>query len=245
MRLSTRLAGAVAVAALAVTTLTGPANAAPGDATLTFAPTAVLNEGTCVDHAFTYAVELPEGTSNWTLDVDLIGPDGAQHGTQLIGTFAGDPASGSEALQLCSLFEPTGTYQIYTTVDYKVGTAPTVFGSPTFEGSFQVVRSAKSRVSLKAKRKGAKIVSTARVTVSTGDAYSPVEAGGKVIFQKLVGKRWKKVDGALTNSSGVAKGKFTSRGTTRVRAVFKGMGEVLVGSGLPVPPAKSKVVRVR
>ena len=247
MKFAARLATVAAIAALAASTLTiaAPAHAAPGDATLTFAPTAVLNEGSCVDHAFTYSVELPDGTTSWTLDVDLVGPDGESHSRQLIGTFAGDAPSGSEALQLCSLFEPLGTYTIMTTTDYSVGTGNTVFGVKQSEGTFQVVRAAKTRTKLTAKRKGAKILSTAKVTVSTGGSYSPVEAGGKVLFQKKIGKKWKTVAKGKTSAKGIVKASFKSKGRTSVRAVFKGMGEVLVGSGLPVPPSTSKVVTVR
>lgn len=247
MSFVSRFASLTATAALAASALAfaPAANAAPGDATLSYAPTAILNEGSCVDHAFTYSVELPEGTTSWTLDIKMIGPDNEQHGSQLIGTFAGDAPSGSEALQLCSLFEPLGTYTILSTVDYKVGTAATVFGTQQSEGTFNVVRDAKTRTKLNAKRKGAKIVSKAKVTVSTGGDYSPVAAGGKVLFQKKVGKKWKTVAKDRTNASGRVKASFKSKGRTSVRALFKGMGEVLVGGGLPVPPSKSKVVTVR
>lgn len=245
MFLTTRIAGTVAAAALAVSTFATPAQAAPGDATLTFAPTAVLNEGSCVDHAFTYSVELPEGTTDWTMAVNMVGPDGESHSRATVGAFKQSAPAGTEALQLCSLFEPLGTYQIFTTTDYRVGQTATVFGAETLEGTFEVVRSAKTKASIKAKRKGAKIVTTSKVTVSTGKEFGPVEAGGPVVFQKLVGKKWKTVDKAVTNASGVAKGSFKSKGKTKVRAVFQGMGEVLVGSGLPVPPATSKSVQVR
>lgn len=247
MSFASRFVTIAATAALAASTLAvaAPATAAPGDATLSYAPTAILNEGSCVDHAFTYVVELPEGTTSWTLDIKMMGPDGEQHGSQLIGTFAGDPPSGSEALQLCSLFEPLGTYTILSTVDYKVGNAATVFGTQQFEGTFEVVRKAKTRTKLTGKRKGAKILGNAKVTVSTGGTFSPVEGGGKVVFQKKVGKKWKTVAKGRTNASGRVKVSFRSKGRTSVRALFKGMGEVLVGGGLPVPPSKSKVVTVR
>lgn len=244
MKPSIRLGVAAAGAALAASTLAAPAQADPGDVTLTFAPTAVLAKGTCVDHAFTYAVELPEDVTTWSLDVDLVGPDGASHSGQLIGAFNGDAPSGSEALQLCSLYEPLGTYQIFTTVDYKVGSDSTVSGTKTLEGSFDAVGAATTKASLKARRKGARIVTTSKVLVSTGADFSPVKAGGPVVFQKLVDKLWKTVDKTVTSSSGVARGSFRSPGPTRVRAVFRGMGDVLVGSGLPVPPATSKAVLV-
>lgn len=247
MSLAPRCASIAATVALAVSTvaLAPAATAAPGDATLSYAPTAVLNEGSCIDHAFTYSVELPPGTTSWTLDIKMIGPDNEQHGSQLIGTFAGDPPSGSEALQLCSLFEPLGTYTILSTVDYKVGSANTVFGTQQSEGTFNVVRDAKTRTRLSLKRQGSKIVAKAKVSISTGGDFSPVEGGGKVVFQKKVGKKWKAVARDRTNASGIAKVKFTSRGRTTVRAVFKGMGEVLVGGGLPVPPSTSKPKTVR
>lgn len=247
MKLSHRFGGALAVAAVVLSTasVAAPAHAAPGDATLTFAPTAVLNDGTCVDHAFSYSVEIPEGTTTWTLDVKLVGPDNEQHDSQLIGSFAQDAPAGSEALQLCSLFEPTGTYTILTTVDYKVGGASTVWGTQTVEGTFQVVRAAKSKVGLKAKRHGVKVSAVAKVGVSTGGDYGPVAAGGKVTFEKKVGRRWKKVDSATTDAAGVARAKFKATKGTVVRAVFAGAGEVLVGSGMPVPAATSKPVKLR
>lgn len=243
MSLASSLVSIVATAALAASTLAlaPAATAAPGDATLTYAPTAILNEGSCVDHAFTYSVELPEGTTSWTLDIKMIGPDGEQHGSQLIGTFAADPPAGSEALQLCSLFEPLGTYTILSTVDYKVGTGATVFGTQQSEGTFNVVRQAKTRTNLRAERKGAKIVARAKVTISTGGDFSPVEGGGRVVFQKKVGRKWRTVARDRTSATGRVRATFTSRGRTAVRARFKGMGEVLVGGGLPVPPSTSKV----
>ena len=74
----------------------------------------------------------------------------------------------------------------------------------------------------------------------------PVAAGSKVTFQKKKGKKWKKVGKGSTNSAGVAKAKFKGRKGDRVRAVFAGAGEVIVGSGSsPVPAATSKAVRVK
>ena len=247
MSLALRLASVATAAALAVSALAfaPAATAAPGDATLTYAPTVVLNEGSCVDHAFTYAVELPAGTTSWTLDVRMIGPDGVEHGSQLIGTFRGDAPTGSEGLQLCSLFEPLGTYTILSSVRYRVSGGDEVVGTQQTEGTFQVVRDAKTRTRLTAERNGAKIVGRAKVTISTGGTFSPVEAGGKVLFQKKVGQTWKTVARDRANASGRVKASFRSTGRTSVRAVFKGMGEVLVGGGLPAPPSRSTVVTVR
>ncbi|MCY7401819.1 MAG: hypothetical protein LH477_12870 [Nocardioides sp.] len=248
MSLASRVVSIAATAALAASTLAfaPAATAAPGDATLTYAPTAILNEGSCVDHAFTYSVELPEGTTSWTLDIRMIGPDNVEHGSQLIGTFAADAPSGSEALQLCSLFEPLGTYTILSSVRYRVGSGGAeVVGAQQSEGTFNVVREAKTRTNLKAKRQGAKIVARAKVTISTGGDFSPVAAGGKVLFQKKVGRKWKTVAKDRTSATGRVKATFKSKGRTSVRALFKGMGEVLVGGGLPVPPSKSKVKTVR
>lgn len=246
MKLMSRLVGAAAVAALTLSSvsLAAPANAAPGDSTLTFAPTAILNEGSCVDHAFTYSVELPAGTTSWTLDVQMIGPDGLEHGSQLIGTFASNPTAGSDALQLCSLFEPLGTYTIQRSLSYTIGTSR-VEGPVLVAGTFQAVGEAKTKATLKAKRKGKKVTATSKVSISTGGAFGPVAEGGKVTFQKKVGKKWKKVARTTTDAAGVAKVKFKATKGTRVRAVYAGDGEVLVGSGLPVPPATSKTVRVR
>lgn len=80
MKILNRLGGAAAVAALALALSTvsvaTPAQAAPGDATLTFAPTAVLPDNSCIDHAYTYSVELPAGTTSWSIVIELIAPDG-------------------------------------------------------------------------------------------------------------------------------------------------------------------------
>lgn len=243
MNTRTRLA-AVATAIVVAATIAAPAQAEPGDVTLAFAPTAVLAEGTCVDHAFTYEVELPDDTTTWSLDVDLIGPDGDSHSRQLIGSFNDDDQAGDGALQLCSLYEPLGTYRVFTTVDYKVDGGSTVFGTRTVQGRFQAVGAARTKASLKAVRNGARIVTTSRVRVSTGEGFGPVDADGPVVFQKLVGTKWRTVDKVVTNAAGVARGSFRSVGPVRVRAVFKGMGEAVVGDEQPVPPATSKTVRV-
>lgn len=245
MRLISRVAGTLAAVALAASSSLTPAQAAPGDTVLTYAPTAVVAELSCVDHAVTYAVELPPNTTDWTLDLEVMKPDGTITTSELLGTFSSAPSTGTVGLQLCGPFDPPGTYQIFKTSEYRVGTSNTVFGARTLDGTFQVVRAAKSKVALGAKRKGAKIVATAKVSVSTGDTYSPVGPGGPVVFQKKVGKKWKTVDKAVTGSTGKAKGTFKSRGKTQVRAVFKGMGEAVVGSGVPVPPSTSKVHLVR
>ena len=99
MKSISRLAGAVATGAVAATMLVAsPATAAPGDTTISFAPVAVLNEGSCIDHAFNYNVELPAGTTSWTVTFVLMGPDGASHDRQSLGTFAGSPSAGADAL---------------------------------------------------------------------------------------------------------------------------------------------------
>lgn len=246
-----RLAAAVASTMIATTVLTvaAPAQAALGDVTLTFPQTVVLNKDTCVDFEFNYAVELPADVRNWSLDVNMYGPDGVEEGGQLVGTFASSPFAGTADLQLCSLFQPVGTYRLTTTLDYTLngpGFGNSVYGTPVEKGTFKVVRSAKSRTTLSAKRQGGKIVATAKVAMSTGDAWSPVPADGKVIFQKRAGKKWKKVGASKTDTSGKATVQFRSKGRTQVRAVFKGAGELLVGTGnLPVPGSTSKVRTVR
>jgi hypothetical protein len=248
MKILKRLGGAVAVAALALSTvsLATPAQAAPGDATLTFAPTAVLPDNTCIDHAYTYSVELPQGTTTWSIVIELVAPDGTNAHRESFGTFNGAPAANSGALQLCSVYEQYGTYTVATTVDYKVGTSPTVFGARQVEGTIEVVGQAKSKVSLKATRKGAKVTAKAKVAVTVGSTTGPVAEGGKVTFQKKVGKKWKKVAKGTTNAAGVVKAKFKAKKGDRVRAVFAGAGEVIVGSGgPPVPAATSKAVRIR
>lgn len=249
MKILKRIGAAVAVGALALSTVTlaTPAQAAPGDATLTFAPTAILPDNTCIDHAYTYSVELPAGTTSWSIVIELIAPDGTLATRESFGTFNSAPAAQQGlGLQLCSLFEQYGTYTVATTTDYKVGTSPTVFGAKQVEGTIEVVGQATSKVALKAKRKGNKVTATAKVSATVGSTTGPVAAGSKVTFQKKKGKKWKKVGKGSTNSVGVAKAKFKGRKGDRVRAVFAGAGEVIVGSGSsPVPAATSKAVRVK
>ena len=248
MKILKRLGGAAAVVALAVSTVSvaTPAQAAPGDTTLTFAPSAVLPPDTCIDHAYTYSVELPEGTTSWTLVVELVAPDGTNAHRESFGTFNGDPSAASGGLQLCSVFEQYGTYSVVTTTDYKVGSNATVFGTRQVEGTIEVVGEAKSKVALKAKRKGTKVKAAAKVSVTVGSTTGAPAQGSKVTFQKKVGKKWKKLAKGSTDAAGVAKAKFKARKGDRVRAVFAGAGEVIVGSAsTPVPPAKSKTVRIR
>jgi len=228
--LRSKLSGIVAAAALAASALVGgaPAQAAPGDVVINTPPTAVLQDISCVDHPFTYSVELPAGTTDWFLLVELYGPDNARHTAEYIGTTWSSPTSGEVAVQLCSGSEPLGTYSLLSTLQYKVGDNPTVFGEPILRANFEAVGKAKSKVKLSAKKKGPK-----------------VKAKAKVIFQKKVGKKWKKADVAKTNAEGIAKGSFKAKGRTTIRAVFKGAGEVLVGNALPVPPATSKPKTLR
>jgi hypothetical protein len=243
-----RLAGAAAVAALAVSTVSiaTPAHAAPGDTTLSYAPVAVLGDLTCIDHAYTYNVELPAGPVDWTMTLEVIAPDGSNAFRQSFGTFNAAPSSGSAAMQLCAGFEQLGTYTIATTTDYKAGTANTVFGTKQVEGTLELVDKATSKVSLKAKRKGKKVTATASIAVTVASTTSPVAEGGQVTFQKKVGKKWKKVAKATTDASGKVKAKFKARKGDRVRAVFAGAGEVVVGGGsLPVPAGTSKPVKIK
>ncbi|GAA1940164.1 hypothetical protein [Nocardioides hwasunensis] len=247
MSILERLTGAAAVAALALSSVSvaAPAQAAPGDATLTFAPTVVLAPESCVDHAFTYAVELPEGTTSWQLTIELLDASGANHHRESFGTLNQTPPSGSGAIQLCSVHEPAGTYSIATTVDYTVGTSATVFGTKQVAGTVDVVGRATTKVSLKAKRTGAEVTATAKVGVTTGGTTEAIGAGNKVTFLKKVGKRWKALRKGSTNAAGVAKARFRAKKGDTIRAVFYGAGDVLVGgSTTPVPPGSSKPVRV-
>ena len=249
MKLAHRLGSAAAIAAVALAPLgvAAPAQAVPGDTTYSFAPTAVVEENSCIDHAFTYSVEFPpQGVTDWTVVSQVVDPSGDTAVRKSFGSFSGSPNPGSNTWQLCGGFDEPGTYTVVSTTDYRaVGASGTTFGTPKTVGTIQVVKEAKSKVALKAKRKGPKITAKATVSVSTGGSYGPVGAGGKVTFQKKVGRKWKKVDTAVTDAAGVAKGRFKGAKGTVIRAVFAGAGTVVVGTTLPVPPATSKAIRVR
>jgi hypothetical protein len=249
MKLRTRLVSAVAATALAAgsVSVAAPAQAAPGDITASFAPTLVLAETSCIDHLVTYNVELPPGTTYWTLDLDKVTPAGVPEYGDLLGTFDSSPTSGTVGFQFCDGFQPTGTWTVTGKLDYRVNNGSLVEGPTVSLGTINVVRKAKTKTTLKVKGKGKKKTATSKVSVSYGEAFEPVAAGGKVIFKKAVRKgkkvKFKKIGTGTTDASGVATAKIKVKRGTQVRAEFQGMGEVLVGSTLPIPPSKSKVRR--
>ena len=104
----------VLIAALAATaSLAAPASAA--SATISIGSGVIYN--TCFDHPYSYNAGLAPGDYSWSLDSDLIGPDGTRVGGSIVAGSLGDPASGVDSVQICSFYLP-GTYTLRTTLEY-------------------------------------------------------------------------------------------------------------------------------
>lgn len=91
-RLLTAAITALALPAALITATISPAAAV--SATLTI-PDGVLYSG-CHDYTYSYTLDLPTGTTNWSLDLDITKPDGTKaasdyvYGTGRIGTLDSD-----------------------------------------------------------------------------------------------------------------------------------------------------------
>lgn len=234
-----------AAATLSTVAATAPAAHADGGAvTIAASPTVVVPENTCVTHPVNYSVTVPAGSERWWLDVYVYKADGTLRGSGYASSTYGHPTTGTIDVQFCSLSYEPQTVTVQSELDYRVGgvSYTGVMGNTI---ALNIVRDVKSSVSLKVKRKGAAISAASTVTASTGTTTTPI-SGGKVTLQKRVGKAWKKVAVKTTDAAGKVKFKAKVKRGTYVRTVFAGMGEfTAVGTGIPVPPKASKVVRVR
>lgn len=238
------IASAATASALLVLTMPAAPAMAYGETTAS-ATTVVTGDG-CVDHPVTYSINLPAGSTDFSMRIKFKTPSGADGVGMTIATSLGHAPSGTLPHQICS-HEGIGTWTMYPEMTtYKDAAGKTQYGPlPGTPSSFEVVGKAKTTVKLSAKKKGKKVKAKATLTMTAGGDAQAV-ANQKVIFQVKKGRKFKKVDAATTDASGVAKATFKSRGKTTVRAIFKGAGEVVVGNvGLPLPPAKSRTKTVR
>ena len=233
-------------AALATLAATAPAAHADGGAvTIAASPTVVVPENTCVTHPVNYSVTVPAGAERWWLDVYVYKADGTLRGSGYASSNYGHPTTGAIDVQFCSLSYEPQTVTVQSELDYRVnGVSYTGVMGNTI--ALNIVRNVKSQVALNVNRKGATATATGKVTASNGTTTAPI-SGGKVTLQKRVGAKWKKVAVKTTSAAGTYK--FKAKGIKRgtyVRTVFAGLGEfTAVGTGVPVPAAASKVVRVR
>lgn len=240
------LSAVAAAAALTTMAATAPAAHADGGAvTISASPTVVVPEISCVTHPVNYSVTVPAGTERWTLDLYVYKADGTLRGSGMAMSSMGAPTTGAIDIQFCGMSYEPQTVTVVSDLDYRVnGLSYTGIAGNTL--SLNIVRNVKTSVSLKAKAKGATATATGTVTASTGTSVTPI-AGGKVTLQKRVGKKWKKVAVKTTDAAGAFKIKAKGlKRNTMVRAVFAGLGEyTAVGSGVAIPAAASKIVRVR
>lgn len=245
MKITARLTS-LALAVAAFTMTAAPAHAV-GESTVS-ATTAYAGDN-CINHPINYSVNLPADAQRWYLDIDLIYPDGQSAGPGTgtsVSSYAGFPLTGTTTLQICGKVEPHGTWTLqpvlktWTDAAGKTNYDP-INGTPS---SFQVVGQATTSASLKARTKGNTVKARTKLVAKTDGNVAPV-TGQPVSFQKKKGKTWKTFKTVTTSSTGVAKVKFKAKRKTLIRARFAGAGEIIVGgSGLSIPAATSKTVRV-
>lgn len=189
MRRHLKAALAVIVASTSiVVTTTAPANAAT--ATLSF-DDGVLYSG-CFDYPYSYTLDLPSGTTNWSLDLTITKPDGEeiasdyQYGTGRIGTLESDVMiCGSEdagELTAAGTVEGSGS----SIRDYELDITPTTF----------TMRRPQSQTIAKLLGKP-KCGKTVRIKSTTLDerpnGFFPAEYGD-VVLQQQIGSKWKRLD---------------------------------------------------
>ena len=98
---------------VAATMLTGgPAHAAFGStATAAAAPDPDPALG-CLRHPVQYAVDVPEGTISWHLDIHVYGPGGREEEVVTPNRFSGAPTSGTVLIDICATDDPEGTWRL-------------------------------------------------------------------------------------------------------------------------------------
>lgn len=146
------LAALTAAALLAVgvpTVVAGPASAEPGSGALSTGNGVIYAKG-CMEQPVPYNVALPAGTTNWSLQIDTIAPDGTAGPTQRITSPAGAPV-GAAALSFC-YFRPSGDYTLKGTLTVRQGFPNPEFVTALAPSTF-TMRAAKSKTKLRAKTK--------------------------------------------------------------------------------------------
>jgi len=89
----------------------------------TGAPAATISIGNgvlysdCRDHAFSYAVTVPAGSTSWTLDVTAYGPDGLESGSEYLYGSDDNPTPGAGDFFFCAGMM-AGTYTIQTVFEW-------------------------------------------------------------------------------------------------------------------------------
>lgn len=244
-RIALALTGAL-TAAVALTATATPASAvtvSSDKATLTSADVVVVPAGTCVAHPIDYSVNVPAGTETWGLDVWVYNEAGGLADSMMLRSSSSAPA-GTGTVQFCDYSDQPGLYTFTPELDYRLGgIAYNNVTVPQFQ--VRVIGNVTTGTSIKAKRKGANVTVTTKVTVKSGAVTAPV-VGGTVAVQKKVGRKWKTVKSGVTTATGAAKIKVKAKRGTILRAQFAGLGEyTAVGAGVPIPASTSKSVRIR
>jgi hypothetical protein len=211
-----RIPGLVAIGALSMTFVhSAPALAAGG---WTSAPNGVLYSD-CRDHPFSYAVELPAGTADWSMDVYAYSPDGLEASSDFIYDAA---ETGTGNFFFCG-YEMPGRY----TIEAEVEACDADYDCSTFsldESSFYM-RKPRTKTLLSASPLDARRGQVVKFVVTSKDerprGYFRNDYA-RVYLQRKDGQRWVKIKGSqgLTGSNGkeVIKLRYTG-GRPKVRAV--------------------------
>lgn len=145
----------------------------------------------CADHAYTYSLSLPAGTTGWSMEVTIRSQDGLEAATDFVYSQPG--TAGSGAFQLCPS-DGAGTYSMTAIVNYHDGDYN--------EGSFALptatfsMRLPMTRTTLKATVK--KHTKTATKTITLRTKTTDERPNGyygtsypNVVIQRKVGVSWR------------------------------------------------------
>ncbi|KAA1420698.1 hypothetical protein FE697_017320 [Mumia zhuanghuii] len=237
MKRAVAVAASTAIASGLVLVAAGPSTAATTGSAR--AASGVLWDD-CFDHRVSYSVGAAAGAEDWTLDLDVIAPDGRSAGGDFLMSGV-DAASGASSVFFCGGVSRPGTYKIRGTITaYDADYNATTYAIPT--SSF-TMRQPRTTSALAAKPKKTRVGKVVRLTgtskVERPRGYYALTTTRVRLQQKVKGT-WRNVKAAeYTNYNG--------RTAFRVKAKKKGTMSfrLRTPSSSTETGSVSKVVKVR
>lgn len=228
------LAGGAPIAAA------GPAVAEPGSGTLSSTDGVIYATG-CVDQPVQFNLALPAGTTNWSLEISTVAPNGTPGPAQRASSPGGTPNS-AVALSFC-YFHEGGDYTLNGVLTVRQG-----FPNPEFVTVLTPItftmRQARSETTLRAKTerprsgRAVKFFTASRQEEPTGYAGTNAE----VVLQTKRKGRWVTLERTRTATNSAGRAKFaakTPKGAKKVK--FRAM----TVSGSHYGESTSKTITIR
>lgn len=226
-----RLAGASTLTIALVLGALGPAapaEAGPYDVTVTSGPGVIFAD--CTDHPFNYSVTPPPAADQWSIQLDVRGPDGGYAGTLMVVS----PAATAGVLteRFCphysdpGIYTVTGTYKVLEDDPDSFAYKQTITPVAPFTVEMRVAEAeVTAEPSDTTPRIGQLVTVRIKVADELADGGHTPSANAPVALQKRKGRKWVTVRGAKVDTSkkgsAVLKFRPKSAGRAKYRAHTK------------------------